>query len=333
MLGKKILVLGGTGAMGIYTVPELLKKGYEVDVVTLDSVESDNEALSYITGDGKNLTFLKKLLCNKYNGIIDFLTYGTAEFKERYELLLSSTEHYIFLSSYRVYANEQIPITESAPRMLDVSNDKEYLSTEDYSLYKARAEDILFASNFNNWTIVRPAITYSKYRYQFMNMEADLFLPRVFAGKKIIVPEQALDIQCTLSWGGDMAKLFANLIFKKDAMGEAFNLSTAEHNSWRTIAEYYNELIGLEYVAVDKEDYMGLFEYNKYNRYQLEYDRMFERVMDNSKILKVTGLKQSDFMTVKEGLKMELEALPKNYKWNNWYDAISERMDEYLKNL
>ncbi len=328
---KKILVLGGTGAMGVYTVPELVKKGFDVDVVTLDNVTSDTPSIKYIIGDGKNLEFLQGLLKNKYDAIIDFLTYGTAEFKERYKMLLSSTEQYIFLSSYRVYANEQIPVTETAPRMLDVSTDAEYLKTEDYSLFKARAEDILFSCEYKNWTIARPAITFSKFRYQFMNMEADLFVKRVFAGKKIIVPKQALDIQCTLSWGGDMAKLFANIVFKENAMGEAFNFSTAEHNSWRTIAEYYKELIGLEYVAVDKEEYMSLFEYNQYNRYQLEYDRMFERIMDNSKVLQITGLKQSDFMSVKAALQMELAELPRDYQWNNWYDAISGRMDEYLK--
>lgn len=30
MRQKKILVLGGTGAMGVYLVPELLKMGYQV---------------------------------------------------------------------------------------------------------------------------------------------------------------------------------------------------------------------------------------------------------------------------------------------------------------
>ena len=43
---KKVLVPGGTGAMGVYLVPELLKMGYKVDVVSLDDRESDNESLS-----------------------------------------------------------------------------------------------------------------------------------------------------------------------------------------------------------------------------------------------------------------------------------------------
>ena len=44
---KKILVLGGTGAMGVYLVPELLRMGYRVDVVSLDDIKSDNPNLTY----------------------------------------------------------------------------------------------------------------------------------------------------------------------------------------------------------------------------------------------------------------------------------------------
>ena len=36
--GKTALVLGGTGAMGVYLVPELASRGYEVTVVSLDDV-------------------------------------------------------------------------------------------------------------------------------------------------------------------------------------------------------------------------------------------------------------------------------------------------------
>ena len=43
---KKVLLLGGTGAMGVYLIPELLNKGYKVDVVSLDDVKSENPNLS-----------------------------------------------------------------------------------------------------------------------------------------------------------------------------------------------------------------------------------------------------------------------------------------------
>ena len=35
-MSQKILILGGTGAMGVYLVPELLHMGYQVHVISLD---------------------------------------------------------------------------------------------------------------------------------------------------------------------------------------------------------------------------------------------------------------------------------------------------------
>jgi nucleoside-diphosphate-sugar epimerase len=156
---KKVLVLGGTGVMGAYLVPELESLGYQVDVVSLDKVESSNPDIIYIQANAKDDLYLCKLLENKYDAIVDFMFYSTKEFANRFEMLLDNTDHYIFLSSYRVYADSATPIKETSPRLLDVSYDKEYLSTEDYSLTKAREEDILTSSRFTNWTIVRPAIT------------------------------------------------------------------------------------------------------------------------------------------------------------------------------
>lgn len=144
---KKVLVLGGTGAMGRYVVPELLKLGYSVDVVALDEMQSDNENLKYIKGNTKENGFLEEILKNRYDGVVDFMTYSFEEFKGIYKLFLDNTKHYIFLSSCRVFADAP-PITEKSPRLLDVSDDKDFLATEDYALYKAREENLLIESDY-----------------------------------------------------------------------------------------------------------------------------------------------------------------------------------------
>ena len=64
-------------------------------------------------------------------------------------------------------------------------------------------------------------------------------------------------------------------------------------------------------------------------RWQLDYDRLFDRVIDNSKILNVTGLRQSELMPLHDGLQRELNALPENYVFPG-RDLCGERMDAYL---
>lgn len=331
--GLKALVLGGTGAMGVYLVPELAALGYEVRVVALDNVVSDNPRISYVQADAKDDGFLKELLQEKFDVIVDFMLYSTEQFKGRYDMLLQNTDHYIFLSTYRVYGGGETPITENTPRLLDCSEDKEFLKTEDYALFKARQENVLRNSQYDNWTIVRPAITYSKFRYQLVTLEAPVVVARALKGLPVVLPREALPVQGTMSWAGDVAKMFAGLVLNPAAFRECFTLATAEHHTWGEIAEYYQEIIGLKYVAADTEDYLKILGGTKGTGgawYQLAYDRMFERIVDNSKILRVTGLKQEDFMPLRSGLEKELSALPKDTVWPD-ASAVWERMDDNVK--
>lgn len=327
--GKKVLVLGGTGAMGVYLVPELAALGYEVAVVSLDQVQSDHPRISYATADAKQIPVLEKLLSDRYDAIVDFMIYSTEEFRARHELLLRSTGHYIYLSSYRVYDGCQVPITEETPRLLDSSSDAEFLATEDYALYKARGEDILRGSGFGNWTIVRPAITYSQRRFQLVTLEAPVVVARAMQGLPVVLPQAALAVQATMSWAGDVAKLMARLVLNPAAYGEPFTLATAEHHPWGEIAEYYREIIGLQVVAASTEDYLAILGSSKGAWYQLAYDRLFERIVDNSKVLRVTGLAQADFMPLRRGLERELSALPRVLVWPD-AGAVWQRMDDYV---
>lgn len=330
-MSKKVLVLGGTGAMGRYLVPELLKLGYEVDAVSLDDVKSEIKGLNYIIGNAKQKDFLLELLYKKYDGIVDFMTYSTAEFEEIYKEFLNNTKHYLFLSSCRVFADAP-PITEDSPRLLDVSEDEEFLSTEDYALYKAKQENMLNFSGYKNYTIIRPATTYSTGRLQLVTLEAATLVYRMQAGKTIILPEEALDCQATMTWGGDVGKMIALLLFNEKAMGESYNVATAEHHSWREIIEMYNEICPIKYITVSAMEYIDIIaDGADWAKYQLIYARMFNRITDNTKILKDTGMKQEELMTLREGLRFEYE----NCRDFNWKKCENEyrnvRMDEYLK--
>jgi len=314
---KKILVPGGTGAMGTYLVPALLEMGYQVDVISLDDVASDNPNLRCFKENFKDNAVMEKFLKNDYDAIVDFMLYQEAEFRERMDLLLTSTSHYIGLSTYRVYANAEHPITERSPRLLDVMKDPVFIGCDDeYSLYKARIENMVNASKHMNWTFLRPSITFSKRRFQLVTLEAPVVIGAAKNDVTLLLPRDAMAVEGTMTWAGDVAKMVSRLLFNPAAMREIYHPSTAEHHTWETVAEYYKELIGLKYRLVDTDEYLECVNPSMQGRWQLEYDRLFDRIMDNSKILNITGMKQTEFMPLYDGLKRELSALPK--------DAFSE---------
>jgi nucleoside-diphosphate-sugar epimerase len=330
---RKILVLGGTGAMGVYLVPLLAAKDYQVHVVSLDKQEYIEPNIFHFQADAKDKIYLSQMLKNEYDAIVDFLIYSTDEFKERYKMLLSNTKHYIYLSSYRVYADNDTPINEESAQLLDVSDNKHFLSTKDYALEKARQEDVLENSEFENWTIVRPAITYSKFRYQLVTLEANVVVARALRKRPIVLPKDSFYIQGTMTWAGDVAKMLSRLVLNPLALKEAFIVATSEHHTWEEIANYYHEIIGLEYVTVDTKTYLQIMGTNTPESalgYQLRYDRYFNRIIDNSKVLQVTGLRQTDLMPLKNGLTKELTALPPNPVWID-SSGINERMDTFFQ--
>ena len=67
----------------------------------------------------------------------------------------------------------------------------------------------------------------------------------------------------------------------------------------------------------------------QYAGYQLRYDRLFDRVIDNTKILELAGLNQKDLMPLYDGLKKELSALPDDVF--RIQSDTGRRMDAYLE--
>ena len=329
MSSKNVLVLGATGAMGRYLVPFLVDNGCRVTTVALDEPETVLPGVTHITANGKDTAFISELLERNFDGIVDFLSYKTAELVKTLPRMLDHAGQYIFLSSGRVYANLECPVRETSPRLIDVSDDPLLLNSDDYCIHKARGENIVRTYPSKDWTIVRPAITYSLMRSQLVTLEIDNTVGRAFAGKTVVLPEEARNIQGTMSWAGDVAQMIAGLLFNEKARGETFTVATAEHHTWGEIADYYRDICGLKAIWVPEADFLRAWVGPNHGFapvWQLRYDRFFTRVMDNSKVLAATGMKQENLKKLYDGLAYEIGRCPRDFPFKN-----NPFMDDYLK--
>lgn len=306
---KNVLLIGGGGTLGTYTAENLLKMGHKVDILCPEDKISDNENLVFYKGYGTEET-LKEMFSKKdYDGIVNFIHYqNIEEYKPMHKLLCENTDHLIFLSSYRVYADKQSPITESAPQLLDVSEDEDFVAEELYAIKKAEAERYIRSAEYKNWTIVRPVISFSQYRFDLFMYSGDVLIEAARGGITKYLPLKAKNLTAGIDWAGNSGKLIANLLFKKEAIGKAFTISSVQNLTWGQVAEIYSEVLGIEIEWVSEEEYLNSIPpMNKYVNWQYLYDRLFDRKIDNSAVLNVTGLKNSDFTFIKEGLKTELK--------------------------
>ncbi len=308
---KKVLLIGGGGTLGSYTAGELLDKGHSVDIICLEDKTSDNKNLVFYKGEA-SFDFLSEFLKDKmYDGIVNLIHYREVEEYPRiHDLLMAHTRHLIVLSSYRVYADEQHPVTEGAPMLLDVSKDQDFLAAEKYALSKAKLEKFLTGERKGQqWTIVRPVISFSKLRFDLVMYSGHKLLDRIKNGETILLPAEAKDQTAGLDWAGNSGKLIAALLFNEKTYGEAYTVSSAQNLTWGEVADLYAELLGAVIKWVPLEEYLKAVETSQSKYFALLYDRLFDRKIDNSKILKATGLKKDDFLPVKEGLKREISYL------------------------
>lgn len=307
-MNKKILLIGENGTLGTYTAKELSEMGHSLDIICLEDNQADTDRIKYYKATA-NIDFLKEFLKDKYyDGIVNFILYEDVdEYKPIHKILSEKTDHLIFLSSYRVYADLQHPITETAPLLFDVSEDEDFLKNEKYAVSKAKAEHFIREeSGTTNWTIVRPVISFSDKRFDIVTRNESEVIDRTKNNEIITLPEVSRNLTAGLDWAGNSGKLIANLLFKENALGEAYTVSSAQNLTWGEVANIYTELLGAKFKWVSIEEFVNENPYLRINPWILKYDRFFDRKIDNKKILSATGLKKDDFVSIKDGIKIEL---------------------------
>lgn len=323
-----ILVLGGTGSMGVPLVKELSKE--HIVYVTSRSRRESNGNVRYIQGNAKNKDFLAEILTMlQWDAVIDFMIHSIDSLRELTPLFLDNTKQYVFISSSRVYAESEEKITEETPRLLDVSNDGEYLQTNEYALAKAREEDILLKSGKNNFTIIRPTITYNTYRLQLGVLEKENWLYRALNGRSIVFSDDIIDKVTTMTLGDDVSKGIASIIGKEKALGEIFHITSPISLPWCEVLSIYKIVLEKHLgrrvpVIMTKKSINLKF---KWRIYQVIYCRYFNRTFDNSKIGQFCDV--LSFTDPHKGLTKCLEDFLKKPKFDNiaWdIEGINDRV-------
>ena len=274
--------------MGNDLVRILSENGNQVYVTSRRRRQSQYPNVVYIQGDGKEDAFLRQLIKkNRYDAIVDFMSYSTDAFQKRIRLLLEATNQYIFFSSGRVFADSKELITEESNRLLDVCGDSEYLKTDEYALAKARQEDILKDSEKRNWTIIRPYVTYSNIRLQLGFQEKELWLYRVLHGRTLVFGNDIAEKYTTLTFGGDVAEALIRIIGNVDALGNVYNITQPNFIQWKDIMELYLETIeevkGVRPKVIMEEDSCKLAIVAG-RQMQRKFDRLYDRKFNNTKV-------------------------------------------------
>lgn len=304
---KKVLIFGGTGAMGVYLVDILSSTAlYDIDVTSRSNRMSIMPYVNFIKGNARDNDFMKSLLKKEYDIIIDFMNYNLDEFADRCNTLLSSCRQYIWFSSCRVYANSETPITERSPRLLETTDDKAFLATNRYALRKARQEDLIKESGHDNYTIIRPYITYSNERLQLGIYEKEQWLYRILKGRDLVINKDIIDKRTTLTYGKDVSMAISRLVDNSCALGKVIQIASSESMTWKEILSLYlavlkerKKLMPKIYLSSEMRAIDELYE----GGYNTIYDRAYNRHFKSMLIEKLTNNQSAiDYKDMRTGL-------------------------------
>lgn len=173
---------------------------------------------------------------------------------------------------------------------------------------------MLAVSGKENWTIVRPYITYSSERLQLGIYEKEMWLYRVLHGQTVIFPEDMVEHITTLTFGENVACGIAALAGNQKAYSQIVHITTNETICWRDVIELYQrvffEVTG-EQMKIKLINSVQQMRKDLFNQYQIKYDRMLDRKFNNSQIMHLADNSLS-FVSPKDGLEKCFREFLKN---------------------
>jgi len=263
---RKIFILGGAGYVGSELVNLLLEKNFNVtvyDLMIFGNSLKENNNLNIIKGDIRNIDLLEKSL----DGHTDVIHLACISNDPSFELnpnlgksinydcfepfvkicVDSDVQRFIFASSSSVYGIK---------KQLDVNEEMSLEPLTDYSMYKAKCEEVLLKYNSNRFacTILRPATVCGFSNRLRLDVVVNI-LTNFAYNKKIIEVFGGDQLRPNIHIK-DMANSYLHILNEKlsKISGQIFNVG-CENETVRKLAEKVKSIVGDDVNIVQKSSF------------------------------------------------------------------------------
>lgn len=274
----KVLFIGGTGIISSACSILAIERG--IDLYHLNRGQNKArpiKGLKNIKADIRNYEETKAAIASySFDAVVQWIAFEPEHIENDIKLFQDKTKQYIFISSASIYQTppQKLPITENTPLDNPIW---------EYSQNKIACEDTL-RNAYNNlgfpYTIVRPSHTYDK---TLIPIEGGYTaIDRMKKGLPVIIHGDGASIW-TLTHHKDFAKGLVGLLGKKEALNEAYHITSNELLSWemifRTLAKELGVKPKLVYVPSNV-----IAAHSKRIGDSLLGDKTHSMIFDNSKI-------------------------------------------------
>ena len=319
----KVLFIGGSGIISSAVSRLAVERGIELYHFNRGKSHRKIKGVKHITGDIRNVKQTREQLKNlHFDVVVNWITFTPEQAQADIEIFHGIADQFIFISSASAYEKpiSKLPITEKTPLI------NPYWQ---YSRDKATCEKIFLKA----WqekqfpvTIVRPSHTYDN--TLIPNDWGYTILDRMIKGKKIIIQGDGTSLW-VLTHNTDFAVGFVGLFGKKEALGEAYQITSDELLTWNQIYQMMADELGVELKAAHiPSDFIARFDPE--HGAGLLGDKMHSVIFDNSKIKKLVP-EFNCKIPFSEGVKEIISWYKNNKNRQIVNEETNSRIDEIIK--
>ena len=335
----KALIIGGTGTISAAVVRRLASElHWEVWLLNRGSRPLPfGEGVHTITADIRDeVDVSSKLRGMEFDAVCEFIGFHPADVQRDYRLFKGKTKQYIYISSASAYQKPAAGyvITEETPLANPYwEYSREKIACEAFLMQKYREEGFPV-------TIVRPSHTYDERNIPLGVHGKNGFwqvIRRMQEGKPVIIHGDGTSLWA-LTFNKDFAVGFTGLMGKKEAIGEAFQITGDEILTWNQIYGILADALGVKLNAyhVSSEFLAAVGDPKGYDFLgSLVGDKAVSVVFDNRK-LKALVPEMRTTVPFEQGARLALDYIlshPELQKEDPDFDAWCDRLIERLEQV
>lgn len=278
----RVLFIGGTGIISTACTRLAAASGIELTLLNRGQHATDlPQGVRTLTADVDHPAAAQALGTTTYDAVVDWIAFTPAHVERDLALFRGRTAQYIFISSASAYQKPpgHYLITESTPLAnpyWQYSRDK--IACEEFLMKAYREEGFPI-------TIVRPSLTYGDTQIPLaVNSwpKSYTIVDRMRRGRKVIVPGDGTSLW-VITHNSDFAKGLVGLLGHRQAIGNAFQITSDEVMCWDQFYRITAEAAGVEARLVHMpSDFLASCNPEKLG--SLVGDKSVSVVFDNSKI-------------------------------------------------
>ncbi len=229
----KILVLGGTGFIGIPIVEHLLEQGHRVTILTRGQANPFlRHPVERLRGDRTDSESLRKAVGQRsFDVVVDNLAYVKEDVLSAVDIFGGRVEQYILTSSVVVYGSDfKNPVREESISLSQPpAGAKSPVPGKSTGSGKRQCELALWQAHEGKppfyFTILRPAKIHGP---RDPSPRLWWYIQRIADGGPLVIPDDSPDPLIRHVYSGDLAKAYTGVLLNRRCYNQTYNVAGDE---------------------------------------------------------------------------------------------------------